>query len=150
MARVSWNWIWMALAKVTPWFRLKNLLLRRTGMKIGKGVAFGYGSQPDLLFPGDITIEDDVTIGYNTTILCHGYLTDRYERGPVTIEEGATVGADCTILAGVRIGRGAVVAAKSLVNRDVPAGAFWGGVPATSLGTVAERFPPLKGPGAGP
>lgn len=141
--RVIWNWLWLSLAKYTPWFGLKNLFLRLTGMKVGKGVALGYAAQPDLLFPQDITLADDVTIGYNTTILCHGYLHDRYERGPVHVEPRAAVGADCTILAGVTIGAGAVVAAHSLVNRDVPAGEFWGGVPARRLGSVAERFPPL-------
>lgn len=144
--RVIWNWIWLSLAKYTPWFRLKNVFLRRTGMKVGRGVAVGYGAQPDLLFPGDITLEEDVTVGYNTTILCHGYLLDRYERGPVHVGQGAAVGADCTILAGVAIGAGAVVAAKSLVNRDVPPGTFWGGVPAREIGLADERFPPLPDP----
>ena len=140
LLRVAWNWSWLTLAKYTPWFRLKNLFLRATGMKVGRGVALGYAAQPDLLFPRDITLEDDCTVGYNTTILCHGYLHDRYERGPVRIGPRAAVGADCTILAGTTIGAGAVVAAGSLVNRDVPAGEFWAGVPARRLGTVAERL----------
>ncbi|MBW3583061.1 MAG: acyltransferase [Euryarchaeota archaeon] len=141
--RVVWNWTCLSLAKYTPWFRPKNWWLRRTGMKVGKGVALGFSAQPDLLFPGDITLEDDCTVGYGTTLLCHGYLHDRYQRGPVTVGRRATVGADCTILPGVTIGEGAVIAAKSLVNRDVPEGEFWGGIPARRLGTVAERFPPL-------
>lgn len=139
--RVMWNWWWLSLAKYTPWFGVKTFFLRRTGMHVGKGVALGYAAQPDLLFPQDITLEDDVTIGYNTTILCHGYLRDRYERGSVVVRIGATVGADCTILAGVTIGAGAVVAAKSLVNRSVPADELWGGVPAQRLGTVEDLRP---------
>jgi acetyltransferase-like isoleucine patch superfamily enzyme len=39
------------------------------------------------------------------------------------------IGANCTILPGVVIGDGASVAAGSLVNRDVPAGAVVAGVP---------------------
>lgn len=144
LVRAGWNWVFLSTAKRTPWFRLKNLLLRATGMKVGSGVAVAYNTQPDLLFPQDITLEDDVTVGYNTTILAHGHLRDRYERGPVVIERDAVVAADCTVLAGVTVGRGAVVAAGSLVNRDIPPGELWGGVPARRLGTVAERFPPLE------
>jgi len=40
-----------------------------------------------------------------------------------------TIGANCIILPGVIIGEGATVSAMSLVNRDVPAGSFVGGVP---------------------
>lgn len=142
--RVMWNWFWLLLAKYAPWFRLKSFFLRRTGMTVHKGVALGYAAQPDLLFPQDITLEDDVTIGYNTTILCHGYLRDRVERGPVRVCTGAAVGADCTVLAGVTIGPGAVVAAKSLVNRDIPAHEVWGGVPAKRLGHVDDRLRPIE------
>ncbi|MCS6773575.1 MAG: hypothetical protein NZ693_05605 [Thermoflexales bacterium] len=83
----------------------------------------------DIFFPQDITIEDDATIGYNTTILAHEFTWRAWRRGPVRICRGATIGANCTILPGVVVGEGAVVSAMSLVNRDVPPGAFVGGVP---------------------
>lgn len=146
VVRVIWNWTFQSMAKFAPWFRLKNWLLRRTGMRIGKGVALGYGVQPDLLFPGEITVGNNATVGYNTTILCHGYLRDRYERGPVVVEDDVAVGADCTILAGVTIGRGAVVAAKSLVNRNIPPGEVWGGVPVKRIGSVKTRLRPIDTP----
>lgn len=40
------------------------------------------------------------------------------------------IGAGSIILAGVSIGRGAVIAAGSVVNHDVPEYAIAGGVPA--------------------
>lgn len=129
--RVAWNWIWISLAKRTPWFALKRGLLRLTGMKIGKHVALGYNMQPDVLFPQLITIEDEVIIGYSTTILCHEYLRNEYRLGRVRVERDATIGANCLILPGVTVGRGAVVSAMSLVNRDVEG--FVGGVPARPL-----------------
>lgn len=129
--RVAWNWFWIGLAKRTPWFAAKRGLLRLTGMKIGKHVALGYNMQPDVLFPQFIRIEDEVIIGYNTTILCHEYLRHEYRVGPVTVERDATIGAHCLLLPGVTVRRGAVVSAMSLVNRDVEG--FQGGVPARPL-----------------
>ena len=136
--RVAWNWFWIALAKRTPWFALKRGLLRLTGMKIGRHVALGYNMQPDVLFPQLITIEDDVIIGYSTTILCHEYMRTQYSTGPVLVKKGATIGAHCLLLAGVTVAENATVSAMSLVNRDVEG--FVGGVPARTL----ERAAPEK------
>lgn len=52
---------------------------------------------------------------------------------PIFVEDGVWVGAGATILPGVTLGAGSVVAAGALVNRNVPAGAVVGGVPARTL-----------------
>lgn len=66
--------------------------------------------EPEALSKGDIVVEDDVWIGYGSTIL-----------------------------SGVRIGQGAVIAAGSVVNKDVPPYAIVGGVPAK---IIKYRFAP--------
>ncbi len=134
--RAVWNVLWISLARRAPFYRLKNSMLRLTGMKIGRHVSLGFETTFDILFPGRITIEDEAIIGYDTVILCHGYLRDSYQIGPVRVEKNASVGARCTILPGVTIGEGAVVGAMSLVNRDVPAGEFWAGIPARKVRDV--------------
>lgn len=50
---------------------------------------------------------------------------------PVEIEDEVWIGAQVTILPGVRIGRGAVIGAGSVVTRDVPAHSIALGSPAT-------------------
>ncbi len=49
---------------------------------------------------------------------------------PVTVEDDVWIGYNATILKGVRIGRGAVIGPGSVVVRDVPAGATVAGNPA--------------------
>jgi acetyltransferase-like isoleucine patch superfamily enzyme len=131
--RVTWNVVWIVLARYSPSQRLKRLLYRMVGARVGRYVSFGFESTLDILYPHLITIEDDAVIGYDTTLLCHGYLRNQSMIGPVTIGQGAAIGAKCLILPGVTIGAGAVVGAMSLVNKDIPPGEFWGGVPAKRI-----------------
>lgn len=63
-----------------------------------------YEDTPCATTKGDIIIEDDVWLGYRSTIL-----------------------------SGVRIGKGAIVAAGAVVSKDVPPYAIVGGVPARVL-----------------
>lgn len=49
---------------------------------------------------------------------------------PITVGDGAWIGANCTILPGVTIGRGAVVAAGSVVTKSIGDNEMYAGVPA--------------------
>lgn len=51
-------------------------------------------------------------------------------KGPIKIEDDVWIGANCTILEGVTIGKGAVIGANSLVNKNVEPYTVVGGVPA--------------------
>jgi len=55
-----------------------------------------------------------------------------------TVEDDVSIGGNATILPGVRIGAGALVGAGSVVTRDVPAGAVVAGNPARVVKQVAE------------
>lgn len=131
--RVLRNAVLIYAARFSPWFGFKRACYRLTGARVSPRAAIGLGVTLDIFFPQDITIEDDATIGYNTVILAHEVLRREWRRGPVRVCRDATVGANCTLLPGVVVGAGAVVSAMSLVNRDVPPGAFAGGVPIRRL-----------------
>jgi acetyltransferase-like isoleucine patch superfamily enzyme len=89
-----------------------------------------------------ITIGKDVLIGPYTYITTanHGFsqreipIKDQpFYGAPIIIEDDVWLGTHVVILPGVNIGKGAIIAAHSLVNRDVPPYEVWGGVPAKFL-----------------
>lgn len=58
-----------------------------------------------------------------------------FSKGPIIIEEDVWIGANCTITDNVTIGRGAIVAANSIVNKNVKPYSIVGGVPAKEIST---------------
>jgi virginiamycin A acetyltransferase len=55
---------------------------------------------------------------------------DAITNGPIIVEDEVWIGTNALILSGVRIGKGAIIAAGSIVTKDVPPYAIVGGVPA--------------------
>jgi acetyltransferase-like isoleucine patch superfamily enzyme len=127
--RVARNAALIQIARYTPLIPLKNAIYRALGARVGRHASIALMVMLDIFFPQDVMIGDECVIGYNSTILCHEFTRGEWRRGPVVIGREVTIGANCTILPGVVIGDGATVSAMSLVNRDVPPGAFVGGVP---------------------
>jgi len=137
--RVALNYAVVLVCRISPSLTLKRLLLRRLGVTIGSGVALGLESTIDVFWPELVTLEDDVILGFDATILCHEFLRDEYRTGEVVVREGAMIGAGAVVLPGVEIGEDAQVAANSLVTADVPAGETVAGVPATPVdGEVSD------------
>ena len=54
-------------------------------------------------------------------------------QAPVLIKEGSWIGINCVILPGVTIGKNAIVAANSVVTKDVPDFSVVSGVPANVI-----------------
>lgn len=136
--KVVRNVLVIETARFLPFFSWKNRLYRLLGIKVGRQTAIAYKVTMDILFPELIRIGRNTIIGYNTTILAHEYLIDEYRLGEVEIGDEVMIGANSLILPGVRIGNQAVVAAGSVVTRDVPPGAFVGGNPARPLKRRSE------------
>lgn len=87
-----------------------------------------------------ITIADNVLIGGGCQIFDTDYHAVAYQERilkgdknvrtlPVSIEEGVFIGTSCIITKGVTIGARSVIAAGSVVVKDVPPGEVWGGNP---------------------
>ncbi|MCM3339427.1 acyltransferase [Paenibacillus sp. MER TA 81-3] len=125
-----WNFICIQVARYCPSLRVKLWIYRRLlHMKVGQYTAFGLMAMVDVFFPERIEIGDNTIIGYNSTILAHEYLIHEYRLGTVRIGSNVMIGANSTILPGVTIGDGAVVAAGTIVHKDVLPGQMVGGNP---------------------
>ncbi|WP_458115992.1 DapH/DapD/GlmU-related protein [Arthrobacter sp. D2-10] len=90
---------------------------------------------------GGVVIGDDCLIGHNTVIatLNHDLAPSRradMHPAPVVIGRNVWIGSNATILPGVTIGDNAVVAAASVVTKDVPADSIVVGSPARVVRSV--------------
>ena len=53
-----------------------------------------------------------------------------WSKGPIIVEDDLWIGTDALILSGVKIGKGAIIAARSVITKDVPAYSIVAGNPA--------------------
>ncbi|SFD96251.1 Acetyltransferase (isoleucine patch superfamily) [Lentibacillus persicus] len=137
--KVMKNFIFIQMGRYTPFLNVKNWLYRTfLRMKVGDKTSFALMVMPDIMFPEKISVGSNSVIGYNTTILAHEYLIKEYRIGEVTIGNDVMIGANTTILPGVSIGDGAIISSATLVNQDVPPGAFVGGNPMQLIYTKEE------------
>jgi len=146
-----------SLPRYNSFIFLKKMLLKVMGAKIGKGVVIypGVWITPgrNLIVEDNVDLAKDVLIttsggvfigartlvGYRTQILSSNHTIPPIgesfpisgdDHKPIKIEKDVWIGANCIITAGVTIGEGAVVAAGSVVTKDVEKNAIVGGVPA--------------------
>jgi bifunctional UDP-N-acetylglucosamine pyrophosphorylase/glucosamine-1-phosphate N-acetyltransferase len=113
-------------ATVGPFARLRPKTFLRAGSHVGnfvemKNTDFGRGAKAGhLSYLGDSEIQEKVNIGAGT-ITCNydGVLKNR-----TIIEAGAFIGSGTQLVAPVRVGRGAYVAAGSVITKDVSPGAL--------------------------
>lgn len=62
-----------------------------------------------------------------------------YSKGPVVIEDNVWLGEKTSVMPGVRIGKGCIVAANSVVTKDIPPYCIVAGVPARVIKVMIEK-----------
>ena len=88
-----------------------------------------------------ITIGNGVQIANNVVIVDHNHDYKKhggYVSSPVVIEDRVWIGANAVILPGIHIGEGAVIAAGSVVTKDVPARTVVAGIPASIISSYSK------------
>jgi acetyltransferase-like isoleucine patch superfamily enzyme len=121
----------------------------------GESKTLEIGDDSGIGFRAELAVGDGITIGRHVLIAAHvtlagfdGHPLDPYARargeppgrqgsGAITIKDYAWVGANSIIMKGVTIGRGAIVAAGSVVKVSVPDLTVVAGNPARPVWQVA-------------
>ncbi len=110
---------------------------------MGDNVYIGYNCY---FGGGEIVLEDEVIIGPFVTVVAgnHTMHNDSFRFGPyqfgrIHIGRGTWLCAHAVIVSNVTIGKGCLIAAGSVVTKDVPDYGVVGGVPAVLIKTLAPE-----------
>ena len=141
--RMSWRRLRYRAWGVHPTSYLGKNCTLHSSLQMG---AYGYIG-PHSVVPSGVTMGNYVMIGPELLITGADHRLDepgkavifsgRPEPETCVIEDDVWIGSRVIVLKGVRIGRGAVIAAGAVVTRDVPPYTIMGGVPARP---IRQRF----------
>lgn len=94
----------------------------------------------------DISIGDRVTLSYGVRVITGGLILGaegaahgEHKSKAICVEHSAWIGAGALLLPGIRVGAGSVIAAGSVVTRDVESYTIVGGVPAKVIRSLRTQ-----------
>jgi acetyltransferase-like isoleucine patch superfamily enzyme len=127
------------IALKIPYSGFKVRIHKWRGVHISPKVSFGPFVFIDDVYPNYCVLEEGCSLsGYNV-VLTH-YKPLRYHKqvsqafvAPTIIGKNAVLAVNVTVLPGIRIGEGSIIAAGSVVTKDIPPFVLAGGVPAKVL-----------------
>jgi maltose O-acetyltransferase len=124
-------------------YRTQIRLLIARGLVIGKNVTIAKNAVIDVGYAYLIRIGDNCSIAEHVRLLAHDAATFKFtgghaRLGRIEIKDNCFIGDRSTILPGVTIGPNVLVAAGSVVNRDIPPNSCVAGVPARVYGKFDE------------
>ena len=125
----------------------RNKLLRNILWHIGENSVIctdWFGNEPYLIWIGNDVIVASGVRFLNHDASCWGVyrnlginMAQRHEKaGPIVLNDNCFIGANTMLLPNIVVGANSVVAAGSVVNKDIPDNEVWGGVPAKFIMTI--------------
>ena len=132
---------------------------KRTRFLSESGLFAGFGKNCEWFCrsipeePYMLKLHDNVVISARVNFITHDVINDmlarkiganpgkqlsEYYMGTIEIFDNVVIGSDSTILYNTRIGPNAIIAAGSVVTKDVPEGAIVGGNPARIIGKIDD------------
>ena len=116
--------------------------LKKNGLKVGSKFQMLRGCIIDPSHCWLIEIGNNVTFAPNVHILAHDASTKKHlgytKIANVKIKDNVFIGTSCTILPGVTIGENSIIAAGSVVTRNVQNNSVYGGSPAKFIISLDE------------
>ena len=116
------------------------------GYNIHIGENFFANHNVVILDCAKVTFGDNVFIAPNCVFSTAGHPLDVEQRNkgleyayPITVEDNVWIGASVTVLPNVTIGSGSVIAAGSVVNRDIPKGVIAAGNPCRVIRKITKE-----------
>ena len=114
------------------------------GMKLHPSVRISLKARVDKTNPTGLKIDEETMVAFDSIILAHDYATERHAGAYAQmthIGKRCFIGCGSIIMPGISIGDEAVVAAGSVVTKDVPAGSVVAGNPAKIVRTGIHTKP---------
>ncbi len=109
------------------------------GMNIAKDVRISFKARLDKTNPKGLTIGKKTMVTFDTIILSHDYASRKHDAKTV-IGTHCFIGCGSIILPNITIGDHVIVAAGSVVTKDVPSNCIVAGNPAKILRTDIETI----------
>lgn len=109
---------------------IKTLSFENPDEKLIIGDFVSIASDVLFIMGGNHQIDSFTSYPLNTQFLGKFSESDASTKGPIIIEDEVWIGANVIILSGVTVGRGAIIAAGSVVTKDVSPFTLVGGNPA--------------------
>ncbi len=131
----------------------RTRFLSESGMFAGFGKNCKWFSRTIPKEPYMVKLHDNVVIAARVNFITHDVINDmlarkigaepgeclsEYYMGTIEVFDNVVIGSDSIILYNTKIGPNAIVAAGSVVTKDVPEGAIVGGNPARIIGTTDD------------